>query len=95
MKTYKLTSPYTVVDIDGNIVNTEKTLIFTSKEELISYLPGDTDGDKYGCGLINIRKYDNKLCEEVGRMSKHMSYLLAESTKHANMTIDAVKTHLG
>lgn len=94
MNTYKLTVPCTVVDINGNTVNKETTLVFANKEELISYLSGDTDEDEYGCGLINIRKYNNKLYEEVGRMCNHMSYLLGESIKHANTTIDAVKTNL-
>lgn len=76
MNTYKLTVPCTVVDINGNTVNTEKMIVFTNKEELLEYISGDTDGDNYGSGLINIRKYDNKLYEEVGRMCNHITHLL-------------------
>lgn len=79
MKTYKLTFPCQFVDIDGNMVDGERTVMFTNKEELIEYLSGDVNGDNYGSSLLRIREHDIKLYEEVGRMCNHMVKLLKQN----------------
>ncbi len=58
MNNYKLTFPCTLIDINGNVADTENIIIFSNEENLISFLSGDTDDDNYRYGLINVRKYD-------------------------------------
>lgn len=76
---YKLTFPCKSTDVNGDIVNTERTVVFDNKEELLEYVSGDTDGDKYGSGLLHILKYDNDLYAQVGKMCNRVAYLLRES----------------
>ena len=73
---YKLTLPCKLIDVNGNIVNTEQTIIFDNREELLEYVSGDTDGDNYGSGLLRIRRYDNDLYAQVGKMCNHIAHLL-------------------
>lgn len=65
---YKLTSTCKQIDIDGNIIDAEQTVIFSSKESLIEYLSGDHDGDNYGSGLIRILEQDAKLYPQIGKI---------------------------
>ena len=78
MGIYKLTSPCTMIDINGNLVDAEKMVIFDNKKELIEYLHGDVDGDNYGSGLLRIKDCDEKLYKEIGRMCNRISYLLQQ-----------------
>ena len=73
---YKLTFPCEVTDINGNVVNTEKTVVFSNKEELLEYISGDTDGDNYGSGLLRIRKYDNNFYTQLGKTCNHIAHLV-------------------
>lgn len=81
MAIYKLTFPCTLVDITGNVVNTEKTIVFDNRKELIEYLSGDTDGDSYGSSLIRIKDFDKKLYEDIARMCNQILYLHQQDEK--------------
>ena len=88
---YKLTFPCEVTDINGNVVNTEKTIMFSNKEELLEYISGDTDGDNYGSGLLRIRKYDNNLYTQLGKTCNHIAHLLhCESINEEMHTVTSV-----
>lgn len=91
MAMYKLTFPCELIDINGNIVNTEQTVVFDNKEELLEYVSGDTDGDNYGSGLVRIRKYDNDLYARIGKMCNHISHLFwLENANKERQTIASV-----
>ena len=91
---FKLTTPVTIIDVNGNSNETERTFVFSNKEELIEFISGDTDGDNYGSSLLKFRQYDNKLYEEVGRICNHITYLF-ETAAANNVVIDAIKTKHG
>lgn len=88
MNTYKLTMPCTKVDINGNITDSETTVMFDNKDELIQYLSGDTDGDEYGSSLSKIQKFDKELYREIGLMCNHLTRLFNSAS--SNTTIDAI-----
>ena len=90
MGTYKLTFPCILTDVNGNVVNTEKTVVFDDKEELIEYLSGDTDGDNHGSSLLRIKDFDKKLYEDIGGMCNIISHLLLQ--EEINKKQDTIKT---
>ncbi|MBP5423857.1 MAG: hypothetical protein J6Y78_15580 [Paludibacteraceae bacterium] len=80
---FKLTFSCKLTDINGNIVDTEKTVVFDNKEELIEFMSGDTDGDNYGSSLIRIKEYDNELYTQIGKVCNHISYLFQNENTSA------------
>lgn len=72
MAMFKLTAPVTIIDVNGNSNETEQTIVFSNREELIEFISGDTDGDVYGSSLIHIKEYDNELYTQVGKMCNHI-----------------------
>jgi len=88
---FKLTAPATIIDINGNTVDTEKVVIFSNKEELLEYVSGDTDGDNYGSSLIRIKEYDNELYAQVGKMCNRLVHLLwLENANKERQTVTSV-----
>jgi len=76
MSVYKFTFPCKLKDVNGNIVDAEKFVVFDNKEELLEYISGDMDGNNYGSGLLRIRKHDEDFYTKVGKMCNRIAYLL-------------------
>ena len=85
---FKLTTPVTVIDVNGNSKEAERTFVFDNKEELIEFISGDTDGYNYGSSLIRIKEYDNELYTQVGKVCNYISCLLQnENTKEGDLNM--------